>query len=75
MVFPFCIINEMYEGFEKCIIQVSYSYLPQGIFLIVLSIAIYAMQCYWVVLIYKSVQKEKAKNEPYVQEYLKYKQI
>ena len=73
MVFPFCIINEMYEGFEKCINQVSYSFLPQGIFLIALSFAIYAIQCYWIVLIYKNVQKEKAKNEPYVANYLKSK--
>ncbi len=74
MVFSLCIINEMYEGFEKCINLVSYDYFIQGVFLIVLSFAIYAIQCYWVVLIYKNIQKEKSKNEPYVARYLQSKQ-
>ena len=69
LVFPFCLINEMYEGFEGCYIKTPFLW-PQGVYLIVLCCAIYGIQCYWAILIYNRIGIEYNKNQPYVESYL-----
>jgi hypothetical protein len=65
LVLPFCLIESMYTNNPSQAAEWSFLELQCG-YLLVISCAIYSIQCYWSYFVFIRMREEKAKNDVFV---------